>query len=50
MKPLISPARMKCRIKKFLRINASVEVMIFNVRIISHLPDKKGTIYYIYLF
>lgn len=42
-------ARLKNRIRSSFKINASIEVLIFNFRIISHIPDKKGTIYYIYL-
>lgn len=41
--------KLKNRIKSSIKINASVEVLIFNIRIISHPADKKGTIYYIYL-
>jgi hypothetical protein len=37
------------RIKNSIRINASVEVLLFNIRIINYLADKKGTVYYIYL-
>lgn len=42
-------ARLKNRIKHLTKINASVEVLIFNIRIITFLAERKGPIYYIYL-
>lgn len=49
MKTKLLYNRLKNRIKSVIRINASIEVLIFNTRIINYLADKKGTVYYIYL-
>ena len=42
--------KLKQRERNLFKVNTSIEVLIFNIRIISHLPGKKGPIYYIYIF
>lgn len=49
MKTKLLYTTLKNRVKNSMKLNVSVEVLLFNFRIISHLSDKKGTIYYIYL-